>query len=43
MNAYEKLELLSEQEFKLITGVTREVFWDMLGVLTRRYEDEHAF
>jgi hypothetical protein len=42
MNAYEKLELLSEKEFKLITGVTREVFWDILGVLMRRYEDEHA-
>ena len=42
MNAYEKIEKLSEKEFKLITGVTREVFWEMLGVLIRRYEDEHA-
>jgi hypothetical protein len=42
MNAYEKIEKLSEKEFKLITGVTREVFWEMLGELIRKYEDEHA-
>jgi hypothetical protein len=42
MNAYEKIEKLGEKEFKLITGVTREVFWDMLGVLIRKYEDEHV-
>jgi len=42
MNAYEKIEKLEEKEFKLITGVTREEFWEMLGVLIRRYEDEHA-
>ena len=42
MNAYEKIEKLSEKEFKLITGVTREVFWEMLGVLIRKYEDEHS-
>jgi hypothetical protein len=41
MNAYEKIELLDEKEFKMITGVTRKVFWDMLGVLIRKYEDEH--
>ena len=42
MNAYEKIEKLNEKEFKLITGVTREVFWDALGVLIRKYEDEHV-
>jgi len=42
MNAYEKIEKLNEKEFKLITGVTREVFWEMLGVLIRKYEDEHC-
>jgi len=42
VNAYEKIEKLSKKEFKLITGVSREVFWEMLGVLIRRYEDEHS-
>jgi hypothetical protein len=42
VNAYEKIEKLGESEFKLITGVTREVFYAMLDVLTAKYEEEHA-
>ena len=42
MNAYEKIELLEEKEFKLITGVTREVFEEMLAVLKMKYLEEHA-
>ena len=42
MNCYEKIEKLKEKEFKLITGVTREVFNSMLGVLRKRYTEEHA-
>lgn len=42
MNAYEKIEMLDEKEFKLITGVTREVFQQMLGILIKKYEDDHA-
>jgi len=30
MNAYEKIEKLNDSEFKLITGVNREVFYDMV-------------
>ena len=33
MNAYEKLEKLSNSEFKLITGVPRETFEAMLAIL----------
>jgi hypothetical protein len=42
MNAYKKLEKLSDADFKLITGVTREVFDKMLNVLHRKYIEEHA-
>ena len=42
MNAYEKIEKLNEKEFKLITGVTREVFDEMLVVLKKKYNEEHA-
>ena len=42
MNAYEKIEKLSESEFKLITGVTREVFNKMLVTLRKRYTKEHS-
>jgi len=41
MNAYEKLEKLNGKDFKLITGVTREVFQEMLVVLQRKYAQEH--
>jgi hypothetical protein len=41
LNAYEKIEKLNEKEFKLITGVTREVFYEMLELLKRRYKEEH--
>jgi len=37
MNAWEKIEKLDEKKFKLITGVTRDVFNEMLTVLTREY------
>jgi hypothetical protein len=42
MNAYEKLEKLSDKDFKLITGTTREVFNGMLEVLTQKYVEEHS-
>ena len=42
MNAYEKIKKLGEQEFKLITGVTKEVFNTMLEVLRKKYAEEHA-
>jgi len=42
MNAYKKLEKLTDKEFKLITGVTREVFSRMVEVLKRRYAQDHA-
>ena len=42
MNAYEKLERLTGQEFKLITGVTRKVFAEMLEELRRKYAEDHA-
>ena len=41
MNCYEKIEKLEEKEFKLITGVTREVFEKMLCVLREEYEKDH--
>jgi hypothetical protein len=41
MNAYEKTKKLNDKEFKLITGVTREVFYEMHEVLKRKYEEEH--
>ena len=42
MNAYEKLEKLNDNDFKLITGVTRKVFHEMLDVLRRKYAEEHS-
>jgi len=42
MNAYEKIEKLDEKGFKLITGVTRQVFEEMKGVLEKKYKEEHA-
>ena len=42
MNAYEKIKKLGEKEFKLITGVTKEVFDRMLEVLKRKYAQEHS-
>jgi len=41
MNAYEKIEKIDEKEFKLITGVTGEVFSAMLEVLKKKYKEEH--
>ena len=41
MNAYEKIEKLNEKDFKLITGVTKEVFYKMLEVLKKKYDEEH--
>jgi len=42
MSAYEKIKKLKEKEFKLITGVTREVFEAMLAVLREEYAKDHA-
>ena len=42
MNAYEKIWMLDEKEFKLITGVTKEVFTKALEVLQLKYAQEHA-
>ena len=42
MNAYEKIKELAEKEFKLITGVSREVFEKMLEVLREEYAKDHA-
>jgi hypothetical protein len=42
MSAYEKIKDLKEKEFKLITGVTREVFEAMLEVLREEYAKDHA-
>jgi hypothetical protein len=42
VNCYEKIEKLEEKEFKLITGVTREVFDKMLLVLREEYAKDHA-
>jgi len=41
MNAYEKLMRLDYYEFKLITGVTKEVFDKMLEVLKQKYKEDH--
>jgi hypothetical protein len=41
MNAYEKIEKLPDEKFKLITGVTRRLFCAMLEVLKAKYEEEH--
>ena len=42
MNAYEKIEKLQEKDLKLITGVTRPVFYRMLDVLKKKYVEEHS-
>ena len=42
INAYEKIEKLGDKDFKLITGVTREVFNEMLVVVRRKYGEEHT-
>jgi len=42
MNAYEKLEKLNNEGFKLITGVTHKVFEEMLEVLRQKHKEEHA-
>lgn len=42
MNAYEKIVKLADKDFKLITGVTREVFNTMLEVLKSKYAEEHT-
>lgn len=42
MTAYEKIEKLSEKEFKMITGVTKPVFNEMLEVLRIKYAEDHA-
>ncbi len=42
MNAYKKIEKLADKDFKLITGVTREVFFEMLEVLKQRYAKDHT-
>ena len=41
MSAYEKIEKLNEKDFKLITGVTRAVFYEMLEVLKKKHSEEH--
>jgi hypothetical protein len=41
MNAYEKIEKLNDKDFKLITGVTREIFEKMLSVLKKQYSKDH--
>ena len=41
MNCYEKIEKLSEKEFKLITGVRREEFSSMQEVLRKKHAEEH--
>ena len=43
MDAYEKLRRLNYYDFKLITGVTKEVFEKMLDVLNRKYSEEHKY
>jgi len=42
MNSYEKIEKLEEKEFKLITGVTRELFEKMLETLREEYAKDHV-
>jgi hypothetical protein len=41
VNAYEKIEKLNEKDFKLITGITKEVFTKALEVLKQKYTEEH--
>ena len=42
MNTYEKIVKLADKDFKLKTGVTREVFDTMLEVLKSKYAKEHT-
>jgi len=41
INAYEKIIKLKNNKLKLITGVTRDVFYKMLKVLQLKYIEEH--
>lgn len=41
MNAYEKIKKLKDNEFKQITGVTRNVYNEMLEVLKNKHKEEH--
>lgn len=41
LNAYEKIQKLTDSEFKLITGVPRETFDEMYEVLVTRHLEEH--
>ena len=41
INAYDKIERLKDKDFKLITGVTREVFYRALEILRRQYKKDH--
>jgi hypothetical protein len=41
MSAYEKIKELETKEFKLITGVTRELFEKMLETLRAKYAENH--
>ena len=42
MNKFEKIQRLEDKDFKLITGVTKEVFDKMLEVLLEDHERTHA-
>ena len=42
VTAYDKIKYLDDTDFKLITGVTRELFNKMLEVLRNKYAAEHA-
>jgi hypothetical protein len=42
LNKYEKLQKLIDSDFKLITGVTRELFEKMLEILRHKYKITHA-
>ena len=42
MNCYEKIEKIGEKEFKLITGVTKEVFKKMTEEQRKKHAEEHA-
>jgi hypothetical protein len=41
MNKYEKIQKLDEKQFKLITGVRREVFEKMLSVVKEEWKKLH--
>ena len=42
MTVHEKLQRLDDAHFKLITGVTRAMFAQILEVLLTRYKYEHG-